>query len=114
MVSEMRVEVLYWDGCPSYPRALADLREMMAELGLELTEIGMQEITSDADAKLNRSIGSPTIRIDGVDLVPSTSEAYGLTCRIYRHRDGRISPTPDPADMRDALTISMSRGAEHA
>jgi hypothetical protein len=27
----------------------------------------------------------------------------GLACRIYRRRDGRISPTPDPADVRDAL-----------
>jgi len=26
-----------------------------------------------------------------------------LTCRVYRRRDGRISPTPDPDDLREAL-----------
>lgn len=111
MVSDMRVEVLYWYGCPSYPRALADLRHVMAEIGLDPAEIDMREITNDAEAKLNRFVGSPTIRINGVDMAPSTAEVYGLTCRVYRRRDGRISPTPDPADIRDALATSMSRGA---
>jgi hypothetical protein len=50
-----------------------------------------------------RFIGSPTIRIDGVDVQPTAQEPYGLTCRVYHRRDGRVSPTPDPADVRDAL-----------
>jgi len=34
---------------------------------------------------------------------PLPDEPTGLTCRVYRRRDGRVSPTPDPADVRDAL-----------
>ena len=30
-------------------------------------------------------------------------EPVGLTCRVYRLRDGRVSPLPDPEDIRDAL-----------
>jgi predicted Zn-dependent protease len=106
----MHVEVLYWDGCPSYPRALADLRDAMVELDLEPSGIHIREITNEAEARRERFVGSPTIRIDGVDVVPSTSEAYGLTCRVYHRRDGRISPTPDPSDVRTALRAAV----EHA
>lgn len=106
----MHVELLYWDGCPSYPRALADLRDAMAEIDLELSEIDIREITSEAEARLERFVGSPTVRIDGVDVVPTTSEAYGLTCRVYHRRDGHISPTPDPSDLLAALRAAL----EHA
>jgi hypothetical protein len=51
---------------------------------------------------------SPTIRIDGVDVQPPGEEPVGLTCRVYHRRDGRISPTPDPADVRDALLAAQT------
>ena len=31
----VRVELLFWAGCPSYPVALADLRAAVAEAGLD-------------------------------------------------------------------------------
>jgi hypothetical protein len=100
----MRVELLWWDGCPSYPQALTDLQAAMSESGLDPDAIELREIQSDADAERERFVGSPTIRIDGVDAVPVEDETYGLTCRVYYRRDGRVSPTPDPADLRQALT----------
>jgi hypothetical protein len=33
----------------------------------------------------------------------SEGEPYSLTCRVYRTRDGRISPLPDPEDVRAAV-----------
>jgi hypothetical protein len=92
------VELLFWEGCPSHPAALADLR---AALGPEV-EVVMREVESEEDAVANGFPGSPTIRIDGADLFP-IDEPPGLTCRIYRLRDGRFSPTPDPLDLREAL-----------
>ena len=48
--------------------------------------------------------GSPTIRLDGEDAIAAPeSEPFSLTCRVYRLRDGRISATPDPEDLRDAV-----------
>ena len=46
----MRVELLFWEGCPSHPRALADLREAMKELGLDPDRIVVREVRTDADA----------------------------------------------------------------
>ena len=99
----MRIELLYWDGCPSHPRALSDLREALVDAGMDADSVLIREISTDDEAAAEGFVGSPTIRVDGVDVQPPTEEPTGLTCRVYRRRDGRISPTPDPADLRDAL-----------
>jgi len=99
----MTVELLWWEGCPSYPETLADLERILREerIGAELKSV---EIESDEQARRERFPGSPTIRIDGEDIFPpEETEPYSLTCRVYRLRDGRVSPTPDPEDLRDAL-----------
>jgi hypothetical protein len=99
-----RVELLWWRGCPSWDRALEELRESTRDTGLDPETIEVREIVNEQSAEQERFVGSPTIRIDGEDVQPpAADEPIGLTCRIYRLRDGRISPTPDPADVRDAL-----------
>jgi hypothetical protein len=83
---------------------LADLRSAVADAGLDAGAIEVTEISSDADAEKQGFVGSPTIRIDGEDVnPPDPAEPIGLTCRIYYLRDGRVSPTPDPADVRAAI-----------
>jgi glutaredoxin len=104
----VHVEFLYWEGCPSCQRALADLRDVLEEVGLDRDEVVVREVRSEEQAATESFVGSPTIRIDGVDVQPPGDEPAGLTCRVYRRRDGRIAPTPDPADLRDAL-LAASR-----
>ncbi|HEY2282805.1 MAG TPA: hypothetical protein VGH60_04560 [Solirubrobacteraceae bacterium] len=105
----MNVELLFWEGCPSHPRALADLRAAMAELGLDPSTIAIGEIETHEQAGRERFVGSPTIRIDGIDIQSPGGEPFGLTCRVYHRRDGRVSPTPDPDDVRDALRAASAR-----
>jgi hypothetical protein len=104
----MLVELLFWDGCPSHSRALADLHAAMTDLGLDPSMVAVREIDTHGQAMQERFVGSPTIRIDGVDVSPPGEEPFGLTCRIYYRRDGRVSPTPDPADVRDALRAAIT------
>ena len=106
-----RVEFLWWEGCPSHGRALAELREAMRDSGLDPEAVEVRHIGSEEEAAAAGFAGSPTVRIDGQDLsAPSDDEPVGLTCRIYRLRDGRVSPTPDPADVRDALMAATKAG----
>ena len=99
----MRVELLWWEGCPSYPETLADLTQVLREEGIE-AEVELVEIESDEQARRERFPGSPTIRLDGEDAFPAAQgEPFSLTCRIYHLRDGRVSPTPDPQDIRAAV-----------
>jgi hypothetical protein len=105
------VELLWWEGCPSTDRALEAVRAALSDLGLPEVDVRTREIETDDDAQRTGFVGSPTILIDGVDLVPAAAEEpIGLSCRVYRRRDGRISPIPDPDDLREAL----SRAAERA
>lgn len=104
-----RVELLWWSGCPSWEQALELVREVMAEAGLDPDAIESREVATDESAAEERFVGSPTIRVAGRDIQsPGQDEPVGLTCRIYRRRDGRISPLPDPADVREALAAATT------
>jgi hypothetical protein len=99
----MKVELLWWEGCPSHPEALEDLKRVLREEGVE-ADVELVEVESDEQARRERFPGSPTVRIDGEDAFPpEAAEPFSLTCRVYRLRDGRISPTPDPEDLREAV-----------
>lgn len=96
--------MLWWEGCPSWEQALSELRSAMAEAGLDPASVLVREVRTDDEAGASGFVGSPTIRVDGRDVQPpAEDEPAGLTCRVYRRRDGRISPTPDPADLSEAL-----------
>jgi hypothetical protein len=100
----VRIELLWWDGCPSHPEALAELQTVLREEGLDPDAVKVVEVESDEQAARESFPGSPTIRIDGEDVIPpADGDPVGLTCRVYRLRDGRPSPTPDPEDLRDAI-----------
>jgi hypothetical protein len=99
----MEIEFLFWEGCPSHERALSELRDALRGHGLDPERIVVTEISTDAQAAAEHFVGSPTIRIDGVDVQTPQHEPTGLTCRVYLRRDGRVSPTPDPADIDEAL-----------
>jgi hypothetical protein len=104
------VEVMWWSGCPSTERALSELHQALDELGLDRAEVRAREIATDEDAHSSGFVGSPTILIDGEDVAaPASDEPVGLNCRLYRRRDGRISPTPDPDDLREALRRAAER-----
>jgi hypothetical protein len=102
-----KIELLWWRECPSWERALAELREQMAVAGLDPDSLQVTEVDTEEAAAQQRFIGSPTIRIDGRDIQPPGDNVVGLACRVYHRRDGRVSPLPDPADLRDALTASV-------
>jgi hypothetical protein len=109
------IELLYWDGCPSHPEALRDLHAALDELGQPELQVALVEIATEEQATEYGFVGSPTLRIDGVDpLPPAEDEPPGLTCRVYRLRDGRYSPTPDPADLREALRRLLPQSAQEA
>ena len=110
MASEPEVEFLWWRGCPSWEQALAELREEVVAAGLDPGAVVVRELLTDEEAEQESFVGSPTIRVDGDDIQPPGDEPLGLTCRVYRLRDGRASPLPDRADLAEALAASTVRG----
>jgi hypothetical protein len=109
---------LWWEGCPSTDHARGLLRTGLDHLGLDGVGIEMVEIETDAQAAERGFRGSPTILINGIDLVDlaggedaGDDQTAALTCRLYHRRDGRVSPTPDPADVHAALALALERAA---
>lgn len=103
-----RIEILAWSGCPSYEEAHARLLALLRELGRSDVEAETRWIETDTEAVEVGFIGSPTFRWRGVDLLPVDASApVGLACRVYRRRDGRISPLPDPDDLREAVLRAL-------
>ncbi len=103
MVNVPQIELLWWEGCPSTERARAMVRETLDGLGLVKVAIRSTEMRTDEDARERGFRGSPTILIDGEDPFARSDEQVGLSCRVYRRRDGRASPLPDPEELREAL-----------
>jgi hypothetical protein len=101
----LKIEFLFWEDCPSHPGALSRLQEVMAEIGNE-SPIEHIEVLTDEEAQRLAFPGSPTIRVDGVDVDPAGAAQMGtaLTCRVYHLEDGRISPLPSKEMIRRALT----------
>jgi len=98
-----RVEILYFDGCPNHHPAIALVERISRELGIE-PNVQLIHVHDQRDAQRLRFLGSPTIRIGGVDVDPQTEERndYALSCRIFR-TDSGFSGQPDEQWVRDAL-----------
>ncbi len=110
--TEPRIEVLWWEGCPSTPRVLEMLRGITEELGLDFeSTVSLRQIESEEQAQRERFAGSPTIRIDGREFQP-TAGPYRLTCRLYRLADGRPSPLPDRDQLRAFVAAALERNGE--
>jgi hypothetical protein len=105
---EPRIELLWWRECPSWERALEMLRDAVREAGLDPDGIEVREVDTEEDAEREGFVGSPTIRIGGADIQPPRDEPTGLACRVYRRRDGRVSPLPDPEELAAALRAAVA------
>ena len=92
----MRIELFYFDGCPSHAELLPRLRELLANQGIE-EEIELHRVETPEEAERERFLGSPTVRIDGEDVDPSAKDRddFGLECRLYRTEEGLVRTPPE-------------------
>jgi hypothetical protein len=99
----MKVEVLYFDGCPTYESATNTLLAVLAEEGVE-AEVQIVAVNTDEEAKRLQFPGSPTIRVEGEDLFPAGErEGWGLGCRVYATSE-RLKGSPTAEMVRKAIT----------
>jgi hypothetical protein len=108
----MKVEILYFAGCPNHRPAVARVREILRQetVSAELVEI---EVKDPATAQEAEFLGSPSIRIDGWDIEPSarSSRAFGFGCRTYPD-EGRRAGVPPLEWIRAAVQEARCRKHE--
>jgi hypothetical protein len=92
----VKIEVLYFDGCPNHEALLPRLRELLDQAHVE-SAVELVEVPDDAAAQSERFLGSPTVRVDGRDVEPGADQRtdFGLKCRLYRTEDGFAGLPPD-------------------
>lgn len=80
----MRIEVLYFEGCANYLPALERLKNVLRQEGLG-NEVHQIKVQDELAAKALKFLGSPTIRVNGLDIEMDArgSRETGFACRRY-------------------------------
>lgn len=83
-VEAKSVEVLSFEGCPNRDKAAEAVREVARDLDVAV-EVAEIEVRDADEARRLRFLGSPTVRVEGLDVEPAAREssAFGLACRTY-------------------------------
>jgi hypothetical protein len=95
---KVKVEVLYLKGCPNHEPAVEQVQKALRSEGLPIL-VNEVELTDPAMAQEVGFLGSPSIRIDGIDVGPGAREVktFGFSCRTYSDDEGRRSGLPQSA-----------------
>jgi hypothetical protein len=104
----MKIEVLYFDGCPNHKPALERVQQLLVEEGVsaELLEVNV----SDGSIALELGfLGSPSVRVNGLDVEPEarTARDHGMMCRTYAW-NGRREGLPSRELLRRAIREANS------
>jgi hypothetical protein len=110
----MRVELLYSDTDPEYMTARQRLVEVLTEDAFE-TSIQMISVNSLADAELLGFAGSPTIRMDGIDIYPDGVGPPALGLRVYPPDDDLDASPSEPVPGKRLIrrAVERARGWGH-
>ncbi len=101
-MADLRVELLAFEDCPHLEQARRDLESVLRK-GIIETPIQVIFVASQEDAEFLGFQGSPTIRIQGEDVVPAPELPVALACRIYRDEEGRALGSPPIEAIRSAV-----------
>ena len=98
-----RIELLWFQGCPNHEVA----RELLASVVAELSPGAVVKDIDASDPEVAVALrfpGSPTIRVDGVDVDPGYQDPgdYTPRCRLYRTTEG-LRGVPDRRWIDDRL-----------
>ncbi len=99
----MKVELLYFEGCPHHVQARELLQKVLDDEGIA-DPITPVLVETPEKAQETLFLGCPTIRIDGRDIEPAAAGRtdYGFSCRVY-NVDGTSSGTPPDNMIRAAI-----------
>lgn len=93
MMNKVKVELLYFDGCPSWQSGLQNLHSALKANGLDVS-VELVQVMDNDDAARRKFPGSPSFRINGIDLWEEERDVYSLSCRVYATPEGmRGSPS---------------------
>jgi len=102
-IAGRRAEVLTFAGCPNAQPAVDLVTRIINERGDDVDVVRI-DVHDAAEAEALCFLGSPSIRIDGLDVEPGAAERtdYAYGCRVYRTPQG-LSGLPSEGWIRTLL-----------
>lgn len=99
----MKVEILYFPGCPNHAPAVDRVRDVLQQEGMPADMVEV-EVKDAAAAQQVGFLGSPSIRVNGQDVERTARRhrPFGMMCRTYID-SGRCAGVPPPEWIRAAL-----------
>lgn len=107
----MKIELLYFDGCPSWQSGLQNLQSALKANGLDLS-VELVKVLDSNDATRRKFLGSPSFRINGVDLWGEERETYSLSCRVYATPEG-MKGSPSVSMLQEAIRQAIEGAQYH-
>jgi hypothetical protein len=90
------VELWQVPGCPHGAAYLPRLQHLVDAAAVPAT-VRTRVVTSVVQAVRERFLGSPTVRVDGIDVEPGAGRrsAFAVSCRLYRTPAGLHATPPE-------------------
>jgi mercuric ion transport protein len=103
----MKIELVYDSNCPNIERARENLRLAIKQSGMKT---GWQEWErSDPDIPGHLvNYGSPTILVNGKDIITNTPDSQSESCRLYQDINGQLQGVPPVEAIAKAITSKPS------
>lgn len=106
---KVKVELLYFKGCPNISMARKSLNEAFtkADIPAQWDEVDLNEPNTPKEMM---GYGSPAILVDGKDVTGTVPRGESLSCRTYYTANGEITGAPDVEIIVKAILESIKKG----
>lgn len=106
----MRIEVYVGRSCPHLEATRQVLAEALAEAGVPEAEVVYIQVEGPEEARARKMLGSPTIRVNGVDVEYGDREPdeTSVGCRYFATPEG-WKPVPPRGLIVRAVTTARAR-----
>lgn len=104
----MKIELLWFQGCPNHAAAHGLLRAVLRDMRVE-AEVESIEVPDEETAKRLGFPGSPTIRVNGIDVEPGWQPCVDCTprCRVYPTAAG-LKGVPEAGWIQAAVARALA------
>ena len=89
----MTIDLLYFNGCPSYRQAWNDILDVLVEEKIDAS-VRLLAVEDLDRAQEFHFAGSPTIKINHKDLEDYQGDGV-MACRVYKDNNGKGWPSKD-------------------
>ncbi len=99
----MIIDLLYFEGCPSWQEGLENLKTALIRENIQ-AEINLIRVDDNSAASRLQFLGSPSFRVNGVELWEEQRARYNLSCRVYSASTG-LKGAPTVEMLQEKLRI---------